>query len=133
MWVDSHHLFYLFRMNRLIIGNYITKQSRTYGSRVWMSSLVEIGTPAQYRLPLILLSTTTLHLKCDIPQVTRTQPSHLYSLTNMQMIPFPPCHVNTIPITPSVLSSIDYLPPSILLQSDVSEQVPEPPKPEKPK
>ena len=98
-----------------------------------MSSLVEIGAPAQYQLPLVLLPTTTLHLKCDTFQVPRMQQSDFYPVTNMQMIPFPACHVNNVPIKPSALSSKDYLPPSILFQSDVSEQSPGPPKPEKPK
>ena len=121
-------------MNRVIlIGSHVAKLSRTYGSRVWMSSRVEIGAPAQYHLPLILLSTTTLPLKCDAFEVSRTQPSEIYPVTNMQMIPVPVWHVNTPPIKPSVLSSKDYLPPSILLQSDVSQQNPEPPKPGKPK
>lgn len=61
------------------------------------------------------------------------QPSDLYPVTNMRMIPVPAWHVNTPLIKPSALSSKDYLPPVILLQSDVSEQNSEPPKPEKPK
>ena len=98
-----------------------------------MSSLVEIDAAAQYHLPLILLPTTTPPLKCDTFQVPRTRPSDLYPVTNMQMIPVPAWHMNIPSIRLSALSSKDYLPPSILLQRDISEQNPEPPNPGKPK
>ena len=131
--MDSRHS-YISTMNRVVlIGSHITKLSWTYGSRVWMSSLVEISANSQYKLPLILLPTTPLPLKRDTYDFPRMQPPGLYRVTNMQVIPVPAWHVITSPIKPSTLSSKDYLPPSILLQSGVNEQSSESPKPDKPK
>lgn len=98
-----------------------------------MSTYVQAGAPGQYHRPLILLPTTTLPLKCNTFGAPGMQPSDLYPVTNMQVIPVPAWHVNTPLIKPSALSSKDYLPPAILLRSDASEQNLEPPKPEKPK
>ena len=104
-----------------------------------MSSLVEDGAPRQYSLPLTLLPSTTLHLLpsgCGALGCLRSS-SQTYYAEQIPMNPTPVWHVNSnkeivwpmpVPLNESQLPF-----PQNRLENGISEQNPEPPKPEKPK
>lgn len=112
----------------------VTTLSKLYGSRACMSSLVEVGAPGQYSLPLMLLPTRTLPLRCDTFGYTRKLPSLYYS-EQITMSPTAVSHVNVnrelVWPMPIPYSQPDL--PSIHLQNGINEQNTESPKPEKPK
>ena len=127
-------------MNRTIsIRPYISALSKSYGNQVRMSSLVAVGTPGQYTLPLTLHPSTTLHLlpsRCDTLGYLRPSPQTYYA----EQIPMNPTvvwHVNSnkeiVWPMPVPLNERQLHFPQNRLENGISEQNPEPPNPEKPK